>query len=408
MKPRRTEPTYGDTERARPRESDDRLKTLLVHVPKSGGTTLDCIFRDHFCDTPLYPPVGPNKLGDVLDQLNAPDNRYVGGHYPIGAVNFDSFDCKVTILRNPLDIICSRLSFQNKLANAPQESLTPLELSGRKMQVYERYFSPRFDRERCKIDARAGMFQGVQQYVVTSDMQEICEQVVKFDYVIDFAKLDDEIKFFIISNKFFPYRSIEKKRAYSYEPDRNRARKLLCEFDHHFYETASLLFRRVPSDIKSRYEQYRSDYCESQGLSLQVHQGHSIDLRGPIGSGWFNVEIAEHGEPFRWSENLHATVEIPVARAGLYRVQLYVTASAVEGFRLTASTTRELRTFPVIEERIGGVRVFTTMVTTGSHDWIHVDIGIDKSTRDSSLPENGDVRPLGISLGRVYIVSNPL
>ena len=407
MKPGPNERLQDHTATADPHAADRRPRTLFIHVPKSGGTTLDGIFRDHFFDTPLYPPVGPNKLGSVLEQLRDPASRYVGGHYPIGTVAFDAFDRKVTILRKPLDVICSRLSFKNKLANEPPERLSPLELSGRQMQIYERYYSPHFDRERCELDARHGEFFGVQHYVPATGLKEVIEQFEKFDDVLDFGRLDDEIKYFLIRNDFFPYRGIQKKRAYSYDPDHDRAKKLLCEFDRRFYETASRRFREIPSDIEHRYERYRADYCESRGLALQVHEGRSLDLRAPLGSGWFNVEPSEAGTPFRWSEDQHATVEIPVAHAGVYAVQLHVTAAVRTDFRLTASTTQEAQAFPVTEVLANGVRVFTARVSTRSHDWIHLDIEFARTSERRTTPQEGDVRALGVALGHVHVARQP-
>lgn len=407
MKPLAQQPPHDDAAAAHPQAANGRPKTLFIHVPKSGGTTLDSIFRDHFFDTPLHAPVGPNKLGGVLDQLRDPRNRYVGGHYPVGTVQVDAFERKVTILRNPLDVICSRLSFKNKLANAPPEALSPLELAGRELRIYEKYFSPRFDIEACKSDARMGVFRGLGSYVSTCAFQEVVEQIDRFDDVLDFARLDDGIKRFLIENGYFPYQRIQRKRAYAYEPDHERAKKLLWEFDQRFYDAASTRFRRIPGDIETRYEQYRADYCETQGLSLPVLEARTLDLRGPIGSGWYNVETSERGSPFRWSEDRHATVEIPVAHAGVYEVRLSVTASVVDDFRLTARTTLEPRAFPVTESRSEGARVFTARVVTRSHDWIHLEIALERTAASADVPQEGDVRPLGVVLGNVHIARQP-
>jgi hypothetical protein len=407
MKSLAHEPLPADAVPAHPQAAPGRPKVVFIHVPKSGGTTLDTIFRDHFFDTPLYPPVGPNKLGGVLDQLRDPRNRYVGGHYPVGTVPLDAFDRKVTIVRSPLDVICSRLSFKNKLANAPPEALSPLELAGATLRIYEKYFSPCFEVERCKSDARQGVFQGLGSYVPTCAFQEVVDQVYAFDDVLDFARLDEGIKCFLIENGYFPYRSIQKKRAYAYEPDYERARKLLSEFDERFYAAARERFRTIPSDVELRYEQYRADYCRTRGLSLQVHEERRLDLRGPIGSSWFNVETSEEGKPFRWSEDRHATVEIPVAQAGIYDVTLSVTASAVDDVLLTACTTLEPRAFPVTESRTAGAQVFTAQVVTRAHDWIHLAFDLQRSAATTAVPQEGDVRALGVVLGDVRVARRP-
>ena len=392
---------------APPPGPSERPRTLFVHVPKSGGTTLDGIFRDHYVGTPLYPSLWGTKFGDVLAQINDPANAYVGGHYPLAAFQADSFDVKVTTLRNPLDIIYSRLSFANKIANEPPEHRSPAEVAGRKKRVYEPFYTPHFDLERLTIDSNYGIALGLQQYVGLCSVDEVIAELETFDHVLDFDRLDDEIKALLIEKGFFPYRDIPKKRAYSYVPDRERADRLLCDFDRSFYEIASRQFRDIPGDIESRYEQYRADYCEARGIDLQVHQGRSLDLRGPVGSGWFNVEASDKGTPFRWSEDRHATVEIPVAQAGVYGVYLYLTPAVIEGFRLTACTTLGARTFPVTKVGDNGVQVYAALVATTSHDWIQFEINIDKSSGDTSVPKHGDVRSLGVALGHAYIIRHP-
>jgi hypothetical protein len=386
------------------RGAHERPRTLFVHIPKSGGTTLDGIFRDHFVGTPSYREVESTPLTVVMNQLNDPKNRYVGGHYPMGLIQVESFDLKVTTLRKPLDIIASTLSYRNRLENLPPERLRPIELAGGKKQIYGTYYSPHVDIERNKLDCAYGFSLDILEYVGPCDVHELVARLATFDHVLDFDHLDDEIKSFLIEHEFFPYRDIGKKRAYAYVPDHQRAEKLLSDFDRRFYEMASRQFRAIPGDLGTRYEQYRADYCKTRGLDLQVNEGRTLDLRNPIGTGWYNVETSEKGVPFRWSEDRRATVEIPVAHAGHYVVCLYVTPSDIESFTLTASTTLGEQTFPVTELAVNGVQLFKVLVTTSSHDWIHIDIAIVKKSGASDLPSHNDVRSLGVALGHAYIV----
>lgn len=391
-----------------PEAGGARSRTLFIHVPKSGGTTLDCMFRDHFYDTPLYPTLDSNQFGLHLSQINDPANWYVGGHYPVNTVDINRFDCKITTLRDPLDVICSSISFANKISNLPAESPSQTELQGKRMAIYEKYYTPYFDTERYCIDLGYGIAQGLQHYVGNCDIQEVLEHTRKFNYVFDFRRLDDEIKYFLIQNHYFPYYSIYKKRAYRYQPDYERAKHLLTDFDQRFYQIASSQFRPIPDDIETRYQQYRDYYCKTRGLALQIHQSKNLDLRGPIGSGWFNVEKSERGTAFRWSEDRHATIEIPVAQAGLYAVYLYLTPSDIDGFKLRIRTTQNERSFPITQISDNGVQLYKAFVFTRSHDWIHVDIDIDKQKPGGSVPGHGDVRSLGVALGHAYIVRHPL
>ena len=83
---------------------------------------------------------------------------------------------------------------------------------------------------------------------------------------------------------------------------------------------------------------------------------------------------------------------------------LYVTPADIEAFTITASTTLGAQTFPVAKLAERGVQLFKVLVTTSSHDWIHIDIDIVKKSGAKELPADGDVRSLGVALGHAYIV----
>ena len=53
---------------------------------------------------------------------------------------------------------------------------------------------------------------------------------------------------------------------------------------------------------------------------------------------------------------------------------------------------------------MNGVQLFKVLVTTSSHDWIHIDIAIVKKSGASAPPARADLRSLGVALGSAYIV----
>jgi hypothetical protein len=387
--------------------SDERVKTLFVHVPKSGGTTLDCIFRDHFYDTPLYPLIGPEGFGLHLARINHPDNWYVGGHIPVATINGNQFKNKVTILRDPLETICSSLSFFNKIYNLPENHKFDHENNGQKMAIFEKYYTQYFDTKRYLIDLNYGVGQGLDTYIDKATINEVIENTNKFNYVFDFANLNSEIQHFIIDNNYFPYYAIDKKRHYAYQPDFARAKMLLNQFDEEFYQALRSRFRHIPENIQTRYQQYREDYCKNKGIKLEVRQGKQLNLRCAIGSGWFNVEHSDLGNAFRWSEDKNASLEIPIASAGLYAIYLYITPGDVENFQLDISTLVNEHKFTAIKVVDSGIQIFKAFVFTRSHDWIHINIDI-YGKKSKPAGGNSDVRSLGIALGHVYISRQPL
>jgi len=384
-----------------------RRSTLFIHVPKTGGTTLDSIFRDHYHATPLLPSTPFNLFGKYLNKFNDPDYKYIGGHYPLSTIDSTRFDFRVTVLREPLEGISSGISYMNKSAGLPPETLTDSERSGLKALTYQKFFTTHFDTERYLIDLHYGIDKGMRNYLFDCAVGEAFENIKKFTHVFDFNNFSGEVKRFIIQQGYFPYFQIEKKRGYSYRPDHARAKPLLSEFDEHFHRLSCSLLKKVPDDIDAQYEYYRENYCRTRGLALRLHEGRRLDLRMPLGSGWHHAERSDQGHPFRWSESTGATIEIPIAAAGLYAVYLYINPADVTDLQLSVFTLLHRQEFKsrLIHEQ--GVWVYEILVSTRAHEWIHIGMDLQKVAGGSPSQQSIDARGLGVTLGNVYVCRHP-
>lgn len=381
--------------------------TLFIHIPKTGGTTLDAIFRDHFFNTALVPSTPFELFGQHIGKLNDPAYRYIGGHYPISTIDASRFEDKVTVLRDPLDSLCSGISYINKLRGRPPEAPIEAETNGLPALTYKKFFTTHFDTERYLLDLGYNLAQGMRNYLFDCAASDAVENIKRFTHVFDFEHFDGEVKRFLIEREYFPYAEIGKKRQYSYQPDYARARRLLSEFDEKFHRLSTPLLKKVPDNIDSAYEQYREDYCRNHGLALRIHEGRSLDLRMPLGSGWHHVERSENDTPFRWSEPDSATVEIPLALAGRYAVYLYIHPASVSDVQFSIST----RMYPVdvkpALKRRGDMLICEFIVDTRCHEWLHIAMHMAHHT--DVIPKSGSVddRERGVILGNVYVCRHP-
>lgn len=390
------------------RASWNQQELLFIHIPKSGGTTLDSIFRDHYFNVPLLPSTPFELFGNYIEKFNDPSYRYIGGHYPLSTIDPDRFYKKITVLRNPLDSICSGISYVNKLNGLPKEALSQAEKSGLPALTYKKFFTTHFDTDRYLIDLNYGIAKGMRNYIFDCAVGEAFENIKKFTHVFDFENFDGEVKRFLIQERYFPYAKIAKKRQYSYQPDYVRAELLLSEFDKQFYQLSTPLFKKVPDNIDVLYEQYREDYCRNRGWALRVHEGTSLDLRMPLGSGWHHAELTEKNSSFRWSEPTLATIEIPIATAGLYAIYLYINPAAVTDLTFSISTVIHPQEFAATLVNEKNILIYRVLVETRSHDWINIVINMRKDAQMPATLETVDVRELGITLNNVYICRHSL
>lgn len=380
--------------------------TLFIHVPKTGGTTLCSILQDHYYNVPQLPHAAPADLGVYISKLNDPIYPFIGGHFPVSTICVERFEHKITVLRDPVDIISSAISFVHKVRNLPEDSLLQAEQEGAPICNFKIFFSLHFDTHRYKLDFDAGLADPFSQYISECTVIEAIEGLKKFTHVFDFSSLDGEIKRYIIERDFFPYSQISKKRRYAYLPDYERARKSLSEFDQSFYALGKEMFRELPKNIDSIYEQYRADYCREKGVELQIFEGKMLDLRAPIGIGWHSVDTSSHGTPFRWSEPSEATVEIPVRIAGTYAVVLFINPAKVSHLKIRAKTILSPRNFEVQLIHEKSMIVCQLFVVTRSHDWIHIDLTMEEEIATPCLAQT-DVRELGLVLSGISISRQP-
>ena len=381
--------------------------TLFIHIPKSGGTTLDAILRDHYFNTPLLPSTPFELFGRHIDKFNDPAYRYIGGHYPLSTIDLSRFTDRITVLRDPLDSLCSGISYVNKLKGLPTEALIESEKQGLPALTYKKFFTTHFDTARYLLDLSYNLAKGMRNYLFDCAASDAVENVKQFTHVFDFAHFDGEVKRFIIERGFFPYADIGKKRQYVYQPDYARARSLLSEFDAQFYALSTPLLKKLPDNIHSAYEQYREEYCKNHGLALQAYEGTRLDLRMPLGSGWHHVEESENSTYFRWSEPDAATVEIPVALAGRYAVYLYIHPGKVGEVRCSASTTLHHGEVETSMERLGDMLIVTCMVDTRSHDWLMIRLAMGERSDTASPARDLDERERGVIMGNIYVCRHP-
>lgn len=380
-------------------------RTLFVHIPKSGGTTLDSILADQYSSSPIARNIQFSSSVSLFSELDRIENRYVSGHFPVSIADVDDFDKKITIIRNPLDVLCSVISFSGKMGiHVPRLSSALAE--GGKYEIYREYFSVDFDFDRFVIDKNYGVASGYLDYTEKCSVLEAVNTIAGFDTVLDFNCLDEGIKTMIISDGFFPYSEIARNRSYNYLPDYDCARKLLSEFDEYFYANICSRFGGVSEDIGVLYDQYKESYCKYKGISLEVYQGIGIDLRGPIGVGWNNFEVSETGVPFRWSETSNPTIELPIATAGSYVVYFYWFRGQAKDITFRISTLIGEETFVPTVVRDDELCICRCYVSLLSQDWIYANLEVEKysdAERQSMKQSSSDLRSLGIILGNVYI-----
>lgn len=380
-------------------------RALFIHIPKSGGTTLDSILADHYSSLPIARNIQFSSSIELFSVLDRMEIRYVSGHFPVSMADVNGFDKKITIIRNPLDVLCSVISFSEKTGiHVPRLSSALAE--GVKFEIYREYFSVDFDFDRFVIDKNYGVASGYLDYTEKCGVFEAVNAIAGFDTVLDFNCLDEGIKAMIMSEGFFPYSAIARNRSYNYLPDYECGRKLLSEFDEYFYANICSRFVGVSEDIGILYDRYKESYCKQKGISLEVYQGVSIDLRGPIGVGWNNFEVSERGAPFRWSETSNPTIELPIVNAGSYVVYFYWFRGQAKDIRFRISTLIGEGTFVPTIVRDNELCICRCFVSLHSPDWIYANLDIDKysdAERQSTNQSSFDRRSLGIILGNVYI-----
>lgn len=385
------------------------VRTLFVHCPKTGGTTLDSVLAANYAAWPMSRSLrfGFNKSD--LPEIAKAETRYVSGHFPASIVDLGTFDDKLTILRSPLDLVCSTISFMGQVMDVHPRVLRALE-TGSRLEIYREYFSANFDLGRYLIEREYGLASDFFEYAEDCQPEDSVLLLKDFNRILDFDKLEAEIKHLIIDLDFVPYASIPRIRSYRYEPDYETGRRLLSDFDERFYELMRSRFIGRLDGINSRYESYQAQYCANRGISLGVFQGRIVSLSKPIGMGWHNVELSELGLPFVWSDSLTPTIELPVANAGAYVLYIYVQNILSRKLNLKISTLIGQSTFPIEVVQRDRLSIYKSCMTLPAADWIHCKFEVE-DVAEAAVPPNGSVsldeRHRGIILVNAYLKRIP-
>lgn len=372
-------------------------RTLLAHVPKTGGTSVDSIISSHYESAASTRLVSHASTNFSFDGLSTCESKYLSGHIPYAAVSHLQFDRRITILRDPVDVLCSINAFVKETGYFNDEVALALEI-GCGYSVYGVYFSPGFDVGKYLIDRRFGIARGYQPYFTGGDVTGAIAALSQFTNVFDFSKLDQEMKRLIVEEELFPPSSLPNRRSYSYTRDLESALPLLTKFDIDFYKAACQFFK--PEIRDAEYEQYRQTYCENYGIQLDVLQSCEMNLGNPVGSGWNDAELSELGTMFRWSEVREPWVDIPLARAGTYSVSIYANDLYGRGVSMLADC---LGTDIQVQTQVQGtLQIFTVQLTISTPSWLSCRLSMgSQSERPASVP--GDDRLVGFVLANVYV-----
>jgi hypothetical protein len=380
-------------------------RALFIHCPKTGGTTLNSILAGNYATYPMVSNLRFGSDASVFGEINRVENRYVAGHFPVSIANLNAFDEKITILRNPLDLVCSTISFVDQIIDDHPRVASALE-TGSKLEIYREYFSTHFEFGRFQIEEPYGLASDFFQYAEECQAEDAAEILKGFNRILSFDQLDAEIKNVILDCGFFPYSIIPRKRSYSYQPDYETGRRLLSDFDEKFYSLMQSRFTNRLEGIDARYELYKIHYCANKGISLDLFQGKQIDFHKPFGLGWHSAELSELGKLFVWSDSVAPTIELPIANAGTYMFYMYIDSNRAKGMTVQITTLIGRRSFPVNVFEREGISVYQCCISMQSADWINANLEIDLDSDRIALLDGHsslDERARGMILGDVYI-----
>jgi len=372
--------------------------TLLVHVPKTGGTTLDDLLGEGGDVRTSLRRVQHDAPISDWERLDDPTFTFVSGHVPAGALDLGRYAQRITILRAPLDLVASLDSYQKRYFPALQGAAQATGGQER-ASIYGLYFSPGYDCVRYLAERRYGVSGPPGDYVDRCTVNDALEVLARFDRVIDYAQLEGELKRLTVELGLFPRAALPRLRHYAYQPDLQGAAERVSYFDVSFYRRAQRHFRALPDDIDAVYQRYREDYCRSHGWRLAQRTTQTLALAGALGNGWFRVEQATTGAWFRWANGPRPTLEIPVAEPGVYQVTMYVHPHAVRGLRAKGRAEIAGRRFVVHASEREGVTVLQGQVRLQTADWLHLQFDADEAA-----PATGqDLVVRSFVLGRVLL-----
>jgi hypothetical protein len=374
-------------------------RTLFVHVPKTGGTTLDSLLGEQ---VPAEQSIKRLQVASELSEwarLGDPRLTYVSGHLPIGAIDLAQFHHRVTIIREPCQMIASRLSFSQGL-DAAADDMQSLIKAGSKRAVYATYFGPQCDRLRLLTDMTYGITGDLSEYTSPCTPNEAFQVLTGFHRVIDFDRLDAEVKRLIIEERLFPPSTIVKARQYSYEPDLTLARSLLSPFDVDFYRQARELFRPLPDTIDSEYLAYRQAYAVANGPEVGTRESTELSLKGPVGAGWLAPNHSDQGLCFRWCHRPDPVIDIPISRPGNYEVRVYAHPHNVTALRAGLFAV-DSWVGDMDAQDYGHITVLTGQVWLDRPGWL--EVRCSSQPKEARATSDGNMDGLYFVLGKVLL-----
>ena len=370
------------------------MKIALVHVPKTGGTTCTKIitrsFRSENKQLITNPTDCNQQLHDaVTAAATAQQPYFLAGHFPAHFFDLSNFDFRITILRPPLETIASTLSFSEK--NNTGHEIFEFLKTRKSYSIYNDYFNPTADIQRWEFERTLGVGAPLGAYCERIPAAQAVAGLSNFDSVLDFLKIELEIKRLIIELELYPPKEIEDARAYKYAPPRDEASALLGRFDREFYELGSRFFRRLDPSIEQKYESYRYRYSSNRGWSLSPSQTVALPLEVLSGTGWYSAEpsSADNATFVMWSEGTKASISLPLQKCGLYRLHLYFfdyRCDYTGGY--VSSELSAVRTGFTVT-RVREVAIFSADIAVLTGDWLDLSFYAEKKEKAEFLERNG-------------------
>jgi hypothetical protein len=375
--------------------------TLFVHVPKTGGTTLDALLAQQLPAEKQLRGIQFSGPVEKWAQLSDPAFSYVSGHLPAGATVLNDYRQRITILREPLQLLASMISY-NDVVDGPQSFVRRALEARTRLSAYAEYFSPGFDLVRMVTDLRYGLAQSQTSYAMPCTPEQALRVLQRFDRVLDFRRLDAEIQRILIEDRLFPPSVLGRARSYRYKPDLGLAKKLLTGFDKAFYAKGSACFRPLPDNMDECYAGYRREYCAAHGLRPAAYGSTELPLRGPVGTGWLHPNCSELGDWFRWALVRDPLIDIPVAEGGTFEVRLYVHPHRVQRIagELSAGTDQLISPMTVSEH--GDMCLLQAKATLAGSGWLQVRMNCEPHADDESA-DQGQMQTLYFVLGRMLV-----
>lgn len=369
----------------------------LIHVPKTGGTTFDYIFKNTF--KYFYPK---SSILTETQTYSSPEFYYnaknisfdyISGHLPLSLVKQNVYNDIISIIRNPLDVLASMYSYNNRYP-----SLIDGEFDYSK-SIFKRYYSKNFDFNRFYNDRLAGGASSFDDYCIQDEFDDDLQNLQEINVIIDFNKFNESLKSYIEREGLYPFSEIPTSRKYNY--DKRRAKEFASQhinaFDVKYYDNiirSSLLFTSTKSD----YHSYRFNFANKFGFEMLSGESSEYSIDKPMGLGWYDAETDGGGKLLRrWSEP-NSTIELPLKNPGHYRIVVLI-KNIDKGLRVIPVESNNLTIISNSSTAEGYFQCLTIEFSCVDSCWIDVAIVCEPMVKINSL----DLRDLGVVLFSVKI-----